>query len=181
MPCILMERKSPADAYMSHCSKMININTPYFKNVDDAYKGDKPICPKCRKILNLEKKAVKKSITSIKAFTKEMVIYFNDKTKITLTIQYNEDTGYFIEDFKNLDSEFFEQVQKQLRYLTKEQTFIQVKRMSFDEVDLTIIEKLLNDANQLNQLKISLDEIEKLKEIKRKFKIHVLNQKMPYC
>ena len=84
MPCIEKPRKNAKESWSSYCGKMMSVNKPSFKNVEAAYKGDEPICPKCRKVLNLPKKEIKTRITSMKISTidKLITIYYNNKDNI---------------------------------------------------------------------------------------------------
>lgn len=174
MPCIEKPRVSTKFAPTSYCGKMLSIDKKSFKNVEEAYKGNEPICPNCRNVLGLQKKEIKKSITSIKIFKKEINVFFNKNKKNVIPVFFDLERGYYIKDYQDIEEEFFEEINQNLSRFTKEQLNAEIKRMRFKESDLSIIEKVILSAKE-NKINLSQSEIKDLEKIKDNFKIHILS------
>lgn len=115
MPCIKTNNNDKFYAPVSYCGKTIHFPTPFFKDTIDAYRDDKPICPKCRKILGLEKKTIKKKITSISLLDTTMTIHYNDKSKIIKNVNFSDTVGFYINDLNDIDNDDIHKIKDYLK------------------------------------------------------------------
>ena len=177
MPCILKERTSPMQTILGHCGKMLDLNKKYFKNSNDALQGNLPICIKCRKTLNLDKKIIKKNITSISIDSNYIHIFYNDKTKTKLDYIFSNSDGFLIENYTNIETEFISEIKTFLKYKSLEKCKNIIKRISFDSIDINVIKKLKENASLKNDLNLSDIEIIHINSIIEKLEIFLLKDK----
>lgn len=171
MPCIEKPRKNAKESWSSYCGKMMSVNKPSFKNVEAAYKGDEPICPKCRKVLNLPKKEIKTRITSMKISTRDklVIVYYNNKDSIEIDIIVDDFNGIFIKDFSPIpdDKEQFEQILGFIQ--TESRQFIKrkINRLEFEKEDVDLLKKIIAESSNKS-------ERERLSLIKDKIGLFIL-------
>ena len=178
MPCILKINANKSGSYLGYCGKMIDLNTHYFHDVDSAYKGNKPICPKCRKALNLPKKVIEKNITSTDLRRKGLTIFFSDKTKKTFPFSFDFEKGYFISDYEDLEPKFIKSLSNTIHYFNLDQLIFHKKHTEFNSDELESLQKMIEIVSKNEKFEIKDDDMERLKGIEEKMKYFVLFEKI---
>jgi hypothetical protein len=172
MPCIKKHRTNNYSSPQGYCGKTLHANTPSFRDIKDAYSGDKPICPQCRKVLNLEKKVIDTRITSyvFNSLDLELTLHFNNKDNIKLAISFDITNGYSLHEESLLTEDESKYVSERLKDESLKYAKLSIPRLKFDEKDIVLLQKLIAQSENKG-------EIEQLLKMKNNIAHFVLRNK----
>jgi hypothetical protein len=175
MPCIKKPRLNVKNAWEAYCGKHLGGGFGAFKSIEDAYSDDRPICPNCRKVLNLEKKVIKTKITSSVLSSSELklTLHFNNKDKMHLNISFDLNNGYTLTDKQPLSEDDAIYVTRELRRSTIDYAKHSIPSLKFDKGDIDLISQLISDQES----NYSQEQIERLSEMKDKLSVFVLRNR----
>jgi hypothetical protein len=175
MPCIKKPRLNVKNAWEAYCGKHLGGGFGAFKSVEDAYSDDRPICPNCRKALNLEKKVIITQITSsyLNSSELKLTLHFNNKDKVHLDIKFDLNNGYTLTDEHPLSEDEMSYVIRELKNSTTKYAKYSIPNLSFDKSDIDLLSQLISDQEN----NYSQDSIDRLSEMKDKLSLFVLRNR----
>lgn len=164
MPCIRKPRESVNDCYQAYCGKYLGGGDNSFRTIKDAQSGDKPICPKCRKALNLSKKMIKTRITNsfVNRSDKVMTLHFNNKEKLILSLDFDIKKGFYLDDRTPVTDDEQSYIDYELKKTTEEYAKLTIKNMDFEESDVKLLQMLINISSDFEHQEQLLKIKEKL-------------------